>query len=73
MTEMTQKRVMLAGFRLLRKKTEKSHYLIQYRDRSLFAVCGNDDWQTMASYVTKRERDFTFDTLLRNDVWTVEV
>lgn len=73
MTEQSQQRIMLAGFRLLAKETHDGRFLIQYRDRSLFGQYGYDAWQTMASYTTRQERDLALATLLHNDVWSIEV
>lgn len=73
MTELTQERIMLAGFRLLCKDTADGRFLIRYRDRELFEEYGNDRWRTFASFPTKEERDRYFERLLHDDVWTVEV
>lgn len=73
MTELTQERVMMAGFRLLRKDAAEGRFLIRYRDRGLFEEYGNDRWRTLASYASREERDRVFDRLLQDDVWSVEV
>jgi len=73
MIELTQERVMMAGFRLLRRETCEGRFLIRYRDRGLFEEFGTDRWRTLASYATEEERDRTLEALLRDDVWTVEV
>lgn len=73
MTELTQERLMLAGFRLLRKETDGGRYLIRYRDRELFEEYGNNRWRTLAAYDTPDERDRMLEATLRSDVWSVEV
>ena len=73
MTELTQERLMLAGFRLLRKETDGGRYLIRYRGRELFEEYGNNRWRTLASYDTAQERDYMLEATLRSDVWSVEV
>lgn len=73
MTEQTQQRCMMAGFRLLSKKSSGERWLIRYRDRNLFGQYGSDAWQTMASYATRQERDLALARLLHDDVWSIEV
>lgn len=73
MTELTQERLMLAGFRLMKKEAAGGRFLIRYRDRNLFEVQGSDAWRTLASYETAAARDYEFAVLLREDVWTVEI
>ena len=73
MTELTQMRIMLAGFRLLRRETDGGRHLIRYRDRGLFEEYGNDRWRTLASYDTAQERDRVLEATLMSDVWSVEV
>ena len=73
MTELTQERLMLAGFRLLRRDAAEGRFLIRYRDRGLFEEYGGDRWRTMASYGTEGERDHALDVILHDDVWCIEV
>lgn len=73
MTELTQERLMLAGFRLLRKESAGGRFLIRYRDRDLFEEYGSDRWRTLAAYDTSGERDRMLEVTLRSDVWSVEV
>lgn len=71
--ERSQKRLMLAGFRLLRRDARQGCYVILFRDRGLFSRIGNADWQVLASYVDKKDRDQRIESLMNEDVWTVEV
>lgn len=73
MNERSQKRLMLAGFRLLRRDARQGRFEILFRDRSLFSQVGNDGWQVLASYVDKKDRDQRIESLMNDDVWTVEV
>lgn len=73
MTELTQERLMLAGFRLLKKARIEGHYAIRYRDRNLFEVQGSDAWRTLASFEEKKARDRFLEMELQRDVWTVEI
>lgn len=73
MTELTQERLMLAGFRLLRKESAGGRFLIRYRDRDLFEEYGSDRWRTLAAYDTSGERDRMLEATLQSDVWSVEV
>lgn len=73
MNERSQKRLMLAGFRLLRRDARQGRFVILFRDRSLFSEVGNDDWRVLASYVDKEERDRSIESLMDADVWTVEI
>lgn len=73
MTELTQGRIMLAGFRLLKKVTAGGRYLVRYRDRSLFEIHGNDAWRTLASFEEEKARDRFLEMELERDVWTVEI
>lgn len=73
MDERSQKRLMLAGFRLLRRDARQGCYVILFRDRGLFSQVGNDGWQILASYDNKKDRDRSIQSLMDEDVWTVEV
>lgn len=73
MTELTQERLMLAGFRLLKKARIEGRYAIRYRDRSLFEVQGSDAWRTLASFEEKKDRDRFLAMELERDVWSVEI
>ena len=73
MNERSQKRLMLAGFRLLRRGARQGRFVILFRDRSLFSQVGNDGWLVLASYVDKNDRDQRIESLMNEDVWTVEV
>lgn len=73
MNERSQKRLMLAGFRLLRRFACQGCYVILFRDRGLFSQVGNDGWRVLASYDNKKDRDQRIESLMSEDVWTVEV
>lgn len=73
MTELTQERLMLAGFRLLKKARIEGRYAIRYRDRGLFEIHGNDAWRTLASFEEEKARDRFLEMELERDVWTVEI
>ena len=73
MTELTQQRLMMAGFRLLRTESAGGRFLIRYRDRGLFEAYGGDSWRTLASYATLAEQDEALEALLESDFWSVEV
>ena len=73
MNERSQKRLMLAGFRLLRRDASQGRFVILFRDRGLFSQVGNDGWLVLASYVDKNDRDQRIESLMNEDVWTVEV
>ena len=73
MNERSQKRLMLAGFRLLRRDASQGRFVILFRDRGLFSQVGNDGWLVLESYVDKKDRDQRIESLMNEDVWTVEV
>lgn len=73
MNECSQQRLMLAGFRLLRRDVREGRFVILFRDHGLFSQVGNDDWLVLASYVDENERDERIESLMNEDVWTVEV
>ena len=73
MDERSQKRLMLAGFRLLRRDARQGRFVILFRDRGLFSQVGNDGWRVLASYDNKKDRDQRIESLMSEDVWTVEV
>lgn len=73
MNERSQKRLMLAGFRLLRRVARQGRFVILFRDRGLFSQVGNDGWRVLASYDNKKDRDQRIESLMSEDVWTVEV
>ena len=73
MTELSQERLMLAGFRLLKKARIDGRYAIRYRDRSLFEVQGSDAWRTLASFEEEKDRDRFLVMELERDVWSVEI
>lgn len=73
MNERSLKRLMLAGFRLLRRDARQGRFVILFRDRGLFSQVGNDGWLVLASYVDKKDRDQRIESLMNEDVWTVEV
>lgn len=73
MNEQSQKRLMLAGFRLLRRDARQVRFVILFRDRGLFSQAGSDGWLVLASYVDKKDRDQRIESLMNEDVWTVEV
>ena len=73
MNERSQKRLMLAGFRLLRRDAHQGRFVILFRDRGLFSQFGNDGWRVLASYVEKKDRDQHIESLINEDVWTVEI
>lgn len=70
---LTQERLLLAGFRLLRREDVEGGFLIRYRDRDLFEIQGNDAWRTLASYRSEAERDDMLRQLIDEDVWSVEI
>lgn len=70
---MTQERLLLAGFRLLRRDEAEGRFLIRYRDRGLFEIQGNDAWRTLASYGSEAERDDMLRQLIDEDFWSVEI
>jgi hypothetical protein len=71
--ERSQKRLMLAGFRLLRRDAREGRFVILFRDRDLFSEVGNDGWKVLASYTDKKDRDRSVESLMETDVWTVEI
>lgn len=73
MNERSLKRLMLAGFRLLRRDARQGRFVILFRDHDLFSEIGNDGWRVLASYVDKKARDQRIESLMNEDVWTVEV
>ena len=71
--ERSLKRLMLAGFRLLRRDARQGRFVILFRDHDLFSEIGNDGWKVLASYDDKKDRDRSIESLMNEDVWTVEV
>lgn len=72
MTELTQERLMMAGFRLLRTGSAEGRFLIWYRTQELL-VYPEYTWRILASYTTREERDAALEALLESDFWSVEV